>query len=130
MVTTTNRARATMPDMLNEIGPGHVLGGGGALALAAGFLYRIYRTIKSDRREDAKADRVDEFSEQLLKRVQELELRVDSMAKERNEALQAAARMTVEIDYLKAKVEELERINEVLKESHMRAKARGGEGVV
>ena len=101
-----------MPDEF--ITTGQALGGGGALAVLAGVAYRFLRIVKADRREDAKANRVDDWSESLLKRVRELELRVDMMAKERNDALERNARMEVEIQYLKKKVEDLEKINETL----------------
>ena len=93
---------------------GQAFGGGGALAVIAGVAYRFLRIVKTDKREDAKAQRADDFSESLLKRVRELELRVDVMAKERNDALERNARMEVEIQYLKKKVEDLEKINETL----------------
>ena len=108
-----------MPD-INDITNGQLLGGSGALAVLAGIAYRFFRIVKIDRRDDAKADRMDDWSEKLLARVQELELRVDAMAKERNEALQAAAKMSVEIEYLKDKVFELEKINQELRASNFR----------
>ena len=108
-----------MPD-INDITTGQLLGGSGALAVLAGAAYRFLRIIKTDRRNDAKDDRIDDWSQKLLARVQELELRVDAMAKERNEALQAAAKMSVEIEYLKDKVFELEKINQELRASNFR----------
>ena len=108
---------------MDEITTGQaVVGGGGALAVLAGAAYRLFRVVKEDRRNDTKENRIDEWSDKLMKRVTELETRVDSMAKERNEALQKASDLEGQVHVLELRIQSLE--EDLLKERAELAKVR------
>ena len=87
--------------------PGWV-GIAGVSPVIAAALYKFWRMLKSDSVSDTATSQQSGFTDTLLKRIEVLEKRVDTMAQERNEARERAAALEVERNKLQEALDKKE----------------------
>ena len=81
---------------------GTVLGG------VAAFIYNFFKNFKIDKRRENREIKVDDWTDTLLKRVGDLENKIDKFVEERNEAVAEAAELRTQLALANQKAEILE----------------------